>query len=121
MQLTSVTPVIEKGPPVTGAGLIVSMKLVLTLRLPGSVAFTVTLDTPDTKGVPLMVLPDRLKPAGKPLAVKVSASPLGSEKEEATFRLKLTPTVPVWLAMPVVVGAWLTGGVPPLLQAANQL
>jgi hypothetical protein len=59
-----------KGPVlvIEAAGLTVKVKLVLTDKLPGSVATTVTLDTPDILGVPLMVLPDRLNPAGKPVA-----------------------------------------------------
>ena len=45
-----------------------------------------------------------------------------SENEGATFRLKPWLTVPLWLAMPVVVGAVLLGlTMLRLLQAANQL
>ena len=62
----------------TTAGLTVREKVVLTERLPGSVAFTVTVLTPLTEGVPLITLPTELKPAGKPLIDTVNASPLGS-------------------------------------------
>ena len=121
VQLLVVTPVMAKGAVVvTEAGFTVMVKLVLTLKLPGSVAVTVTVDTPDAEGVPLMTLPLRLSPPGKPLALKVSVWPSGSLKEGATLRLNAWPTVAFWLAIPVVVGAWLVGGLTPL-QAANQL
>ena len=70
VQSMVVTPVMLKVPVlvIEAAGLTVIVKLVATDKLPGSVAVTVTLDTPDILGVPLMVLPDRLKPAGKPVA-----------------------------------------------------
>ena len=72
IQLTIVTPVMAKGAvTVTGAGLTVMVKVVLADRLPASVAVTVTLDTPDTEGAPLMmrVAGSKLKPlAGLMLA-----------------------------------------------------
>jgi hypothetical protein len=52
---------------ITGAGLTVMVKLVLTVRLPGSVAVTVMLLTPLSDGVPERIVPIRLKPAGSPL------------------------------------------------------
>ena len=84
----------------------VKLNVVATDKLPGSVAVTVTEkgEPAVVVGAPLMVLPDRLRPAGRPLAVKFRASPLGSEKEDAMFKLNAWPTVPVWLAIPVVVG-----------------
>ena len=72
VQLSVVTPVMAKGPPGMGgpdAGLTVRVKVVLTERLPGSVAVMVTVETPDALGVPLMVVPARLNPAGKPVAL----------------------------------------------------
>ena len=73
VQSMVVTPVMLKGEvggglTVVDAGLTVMVKLALTDKLPGSVAVTVTFDTPEALGVPLMVLPDRLSPAGKPVA-----------------------------------------------------
>ena len=93
------------------AALMVRLNVVATDKLPGSVAVTVTEkgEPVVVVGVPLITLPDRLRPAGKPVTLNVSASPSGSEKEGATFRLNIWLTVAVWLAMPVVVGAWLTG------------
>ena len=55
MQLTSVTPVIEKGPATTEAGLTVMVKLVLADRLPGSVAVIITVETPLRLGVPVIM------------------------------------------------------------------
>ena len=78
-QRTWVTPVIAK--PAGGggggpAGLTVMRKTVLTDKLPGSVAVTVTSDTPDTLGVPLMVDgAEKFSPAGNPLTCSVN--PLG--------------------------------------------
>ena len=48
-------------------GLTVILKLVLVLKPPPSVAVSVTLVTPLIEGVPLMNLPDRVRPAGKAL------------------------------------------------------
>ncbi len=99
-QLTVVTPVILK--TLKGevskvlAGLTVRGKLVLAERLPGSVAVTVTVEVPDTDGVPLMMVPTRLRPGGSPLADKVS--PVGvcaSVKVPTRLRLKACPTVAV--------------------------
>ena len=70
VQPNVLTLVIAKGAVVVPdeAGLTVSTKLVLAVRLPGSVAVSTTVLTPLTDGVPESVVPTRLKPAGKPLA-----------------------------------------------------
>ena len=78
VQLTVLTPVILKGPPgtTTEAGLTVRVKLVLTERLPGSLATTVRLKGEPTvvEGVPEIVAGAvKLRPAGSPLTDKTSA------------------------------------------------
>ena len=56
----------ESGVTTTGAGLTVRVKVVLAVKLPGSVAVTVTLVTPDIEGVPEMVEGEvKLRPAGR--------------------------------------------------------
>jgi hypothetical protein len=78
------------------AGLTVSGKLVVVERLPGSVAVTITVEIPDTNGVPLMMVPVKLRPDGSPLADKVN--PVGvcaSVKVPARLKLKVCPTVAV--------------------------
>ena len=65
VQSMVVTPVMAKGAVlVTEAGLTVMVNVVLADRLPGSVAVTVTLDTPDILGVPdiIRVAGLKLKP-----------------------------------------------------------
>ena len=62
-----------------------------------SVAVTVTLEVPAVVGVP-EIRPEELidRPAGSPLAVKVSVWP-DAESVAPTCRLTAVPTVPVWL------------------------
>ena len=60
-----------RGVTATGAGLTVMVKVVLAERLPESVAVMVTLETPETEGVPemLRLLASKLNPlAGTMLA-----------------------------------------------------
>lgn len=66
VQLRVETPMIPKAATLS-AGSTVRSKLVLTDRLPVSVAVTVTLVAPLTEGVPLMVVPVKVNPGGKPL------------------------------------------------------
>ena len=70
------TPVMLKVPVgggVPAAGLTVRVKVVLAERLPGSVALTVTVVTPETEGVPEMVEgATKFSPAGKPETDKVN-------------------------------------------------
>ena len=62
-----------------------------------SVAVTVTLEVPAVVGVP-EIRPEELidRPAGSPLAVKVSVWP-DAESVAPICRLTAVPTVPVWL------------------------
>ena len=46
---------------------------VLTDRLPGSVAVTITVETPGTLGVPLMIPLAKDRPVGKPATVRTRA------------------------------------------------
>ncbi len=76
------------GGGVPDAGLTVMLKLVLAVRLPGSVATTVTVETPDIEGVPEMVEgATKFSPAGRPitdsvrpLGVSASVNTLASER-----------------------------------------
>jgi hypothetical protein len=61
------------GGGVPADGLTVRGKLVVALRLPGSVAVTLTVLTPDIEGVPEMVEGAvKLRPAGRPDTDSVS-------------------------------------------------
>jgi hypothetical protein len=61
------------GGGVPAAGFTVRVKLVLALILPGSVAVTITVLTPDIEGVPEMVEgATKFSPAGKPETDKVN-------------------------------------------------
>lgn len=80
-----------------------------------SLALTVTGNVPDTDGTPLItpVVGAMPKPAGKPLAEKVSASAFASKKAPAVVVLNATPTVADCgdgIPPPTKVGGTLTDG-----------
>ena len=47
-----------------------------------------------------------VNPDGRPVAVHVRLSPLGSVKNEAVANENAVASTPDWVAMPVVVGGW---------------